>query len=299
MWPTSTPESWVSAGAVEAGDARQADVETRQLAEASALESRLDGIDERLERLGRFEEDLGVVREHVDSTVGALQGSVDALVTRQADRDERNAIDAAELGAQIDDLTRRIEQEVEAVGGQLESFRGEIERGAASTAWRLERVEEALAEENGDELRDQIAALEARLQEEASHRDERTRATERAVRKGLAGLGERLVASEEAYLEAGSALRRSIERLGAAVVEADARLAGEPLDAPLSGFVAFAPTADGYRLVAIDGTPPGIGDLVEVPGWDTPLLATRVGASPLPLDRRVCAYLEHPAPTAE
>jgi hypothetical protein len=58
------------------------------------------------------------------------------------------------------------------------------------------------------------------------------------------------------------------------------------------GCVAFAPTADGYRLVELPGRPPEIGSTLELDVCDGPLVVTRYGSSPLPLDSRSCAYLE-------
>ncbi len=45
----------------------------------------------------------------------------------------------------------------------------------------------------------------------------------------------------------------------------------------------------GYELVEQDGDPPAIGSQVEVDGMQ--LRVTKLARSPLPGDRRVCAYL--------
>jgi hypothetical protein len=45
----------------------------------------------------------------------------------------------------------------------------------------------------------------------------------------------------------------------------------------------------GYELVVQDGEPPAVGAQVEVNG--SMLEVTKLGPSPLPRDRRVCAYL--------
>jgi hypothetical protein len=145
-----------------------------------------------------------------------------------------------------------------------------------------------------------LAALERRLEEEVSQADERARTVDRALRKGLASLGERLVDTEAAYVEAGNALRSSIERLGHAVVDADVRIAvratAEAADRaafPTGAYVAFVPTTDGYRLAAVDAALPAVGDIVEIEGRGC-LRVSRIGASPIPLDTRACAYLEAP-----
>ena len=96
---------------------------------------------------------------------------------------------------------------------------------AAAIGKRLSAIEQALETRGRHGASRGSSELEHRLETEISQADERTKVTERALRKGLATLGERLVESESAYTEAGDALRRSIERLGRAIVETDARIA--------------------------------------------------------------------------
>lgn len=59
---------------------------------------------------------------------------------------------------------------------------------------------------------------------------------------------------------------------------------------PRTACVAFAPTTDGYRLVALEALPePGETiDIAEVGEY----LVLRVGSSPIPGDERRCAYVE-------
>jgi hypothetical protein len=45
----------------------------------------------------------------------------------------------------------------------------------------------------------------------------------------------------------------------------------------------------GYELIQQDGEPPAIGSRVEIDG--SMLEVTKLAPSPLPRDRRVCAYL--------
>jgi hypothetical protein len=51
----------------------------------------------------------------------------------------------------------------------------------------------------------------------------------------------------------------------------------------------FVWKTSGYELVEQDGELPAIGAQIEVEG--KPLRVTKIGPSPLPGDRRMCAYL--------
>jgi hypothetical protein len=169
----------------------------------------------------------------------------------------------------------------------------ELAAGQGHIGGRLATVEQSTAANPlVEQLTGEIATLRGELEQVRGISEAQSAAIEKALRKGLAGLSDRLVANEDAYFEAGSSLRRAVERLGAAVVEADARLAEEPLDPPANGYVAFLPTADGYRLVALEGYPPAVDAVIEpIPG-DAPFRVVRATVSPLPLDRRACVYLE-------
>ena len=52
----------------------------------------------------------------------------------------------------------------------------------------------------------------------------------------------------------------------------------------------FVWTANGYELREREGEPPGVGEEVEED--ETSLRVTKVAPSPLPGDRRRCAYLQ-------
>jgi len=54
----------------------------------------------------------------------------------------------------------------------------------------------------------------------------------------------------------------------------------------------FISTPHGYRLVEKDGVVPAVFDDVSLPGDGDIFSVIKVGHSPLPRDRRVCAYLE-------
>jgi hypothetical protein len=63
----------------------------------------------------------------------------------------------------------------------------------------------------------------------------------------------------------------------------------------VDGHLLFRPSPDGYRLLEREGAPPAPGDLVEIDGDGLSVL--RLGPSPLPGDRRRCAYLERQEPS--
>ncbi len=273
------------------------------MAPATALEALGSDVHERIAVLDQIARDAAahaasapeiaarIVHEHLGDMVGrpelaALAGDLDA---RLAAVSASGADVSAQLAAGLDAIAIELREGLAHLHGRVD----ELAAGLGHTGGRLAAVEQTAASAaTVDEIAAQLAAVHAKVELETSVSDERARATERAIRKGLASLGERLVAGEQAYLEAGTALRRSLERLGAAVVEADARIEDEPLDPPGVGYVAFVPTVDGYRLRPMDGVAPGIGELVEL-GHDEPAMRVgRVTVSPLPLDRRPCVYLE-------
>jgi hypothetical protein len=61
---------------------------------------------------------------------------------------------------------------------------------------------------------------------------------------------------------------------------------------PELGHLLFVPTYQGYLLLQRSGTAPPVGDILELP--ESPgarLVVAKLALSPLPQDRRVCAYL--------
>jgi hypothetical protein len=60
------------------------------------------------------------------------------------------------------------------------------------------------------------------------------------------------------------------------------------VDAPQQ-YLLFVWKPSGYELVQQDGEPPAVGAQVEVDG--NMLEVTKLAPSPLPRDRRICAYL--------
>jgi hypothetical protein len=86
---------------------------------------------------------------------------------------------------------------------------------------------------------------------------------------------------------------RGIELLRTSVAEAEAELvpaAEEASDDP--GHVLFVWTPAGYELLARSGEPPAVGSEVGFSGGLR--VVTKIGPSPLPGDRRPCAFLDSP-----
>ena len=65
----------------------------------------------------------------------------------------------------------------------------------------------------------------------------------------------------------------------------------QPLAQPSDGWVAFASTTTGYRLVELTGAIPEVGTTVDVPELGERIVL-RLGSSPLWQDRRTCVFLE-------
>ena len=292
------------------------------------LDSALAAQETRLtDRLGAYDEAIVMLRRRLeeiaalDGVLGERLSTIEGGLTVRLDETAAAlTADAASARDALDALVNRlasVEQHVSATPGALHMLHTELSTLAsrvesaeaaarADSGWpdavetlgsRLGAVEAELAARDDQPTRSRLDELEHRLDAEAAQADERTKVTERALRKGLATLGERLAETESAYTEAGNALRRSIERLGRAIVETDGHLAtaDDPetqVTRTTGAYVAFAPTPDGYRLIVIDGGMPEVGHTVELDGHESPLVVTRVGASPIPLDDRPCAYLE-------
>ena len=252
-----------------------------------------------------LEEQIGELRlRHRDAreaktAAERLVVRVDELVGLRAGDAEAAQVAAADLAMRMEALAVSLHAEVAEARGAVDGLAEQSVAAVAKVERALRKDLRGIAErlEEGDAgkleaLEASVAKLKRRLEKQAALGDEQVRVTERALRKGLASLGERLAGTESAYVDAGKAMRRSIERLGAAVVEADARMAHQIPVSEAEGCVAFAPTAVGYRLIELPGAPPEVGSTIELDTIDGALVVTGYGRSPLPLDSRACAYLD-------
>jgi hypothetical protein len=290
-------------------------LEAARAADAVATGARLKSIESTLARLERAESRL----QEVDAQLLDLSVRVDRTARDGHDRAvglaEELRLEAVARTAEVRDELRAGDEELLALRealaearGALEGLRLEGER--AATALRSEvtslsgRVDDllalraadaALSRSTQEHLRTDVTALTQRLEHQAAVAEEQARATELAVRKGLASLGKRILLGESGSKE-GKGLRRSIDRLGAAIVEADARADGRIPAVAAEGYVAFVPTPAGYRLVVRSEDPPEPGATVDFGEGDGPLVVVRYGRSPLPFDARPCAYLDFASP---
>lgn len=58
------------------------------------------------------------------------------------------------------------------------------------------------------------------------------------------------------------------------------------------GHLLFISTPGGYSVLEREGPPPPLGERIEIPEQTSSFVVIKLGASPLPNDRRSCAYLE-------
>ena len=282
-----------------------AHVEATLDARLAELRSELDA-----ERGGRDHRDAeragaeAMLRDRLEALaaeLAGLAGTANSVAAMRHEVDHRLAEGFGSVGHRLDAVEMRMTG-VEDVAHQRNALdtptRDDLLALEAAVDARLGALQENLATGGSEALRASVEALEQRVDSQTAAIDEQSRATERAVRKGLASIGERLAGTEAAYSEAGNALRRSIERLGWAIEDADRAIASPVPDETSVGHVIFAPTADGYRLLARDGVGPTIGEVVELDGVDGLVSVERVGLSPLPFDRRPCLFVERWRPQA-
>ena len=293
--------------AAQVAEALGARLETSEAVAADAYSS----LDERLTALGgqiasasdRAASDGDVVRRELDELRGITAATAEASAANADQLAERlraetaatvaAALGETDSGAAVERLDGLVAAQTVAFEA-LQAGLGERERLAEERLAALEKSQTKRSDVR--DLREALGRVEQRITAETAKEDTRVEAVEGAVRDGLAGLASRLTESEGAYFQAGDSLRRSIEHLGSALRGADAHRAPESelseIASAATSFLAFAPTSEGYRLVELEGVAPVVGAVVEVPGCEMPLSVARLGSSPLPFDRRPCAYLE-------
>ncbi len=208
--------------------------------------------------------------------------------------DDESAVDAV-----ISDRGRELEEQTERLRQTIES----LERREEQAARLRSAVEEMLRHGSAelDERQAELAALaiELRAREEAVRAEERE-ASLRKQELGAVELRRAAVERREATAaERESALEQAASDLRARELQLAERERSRPLRADPALPPAPEPEApthllyiarDGWRLVQHDGPVPPLDSPVDVDG--EVLVVTRIGRSPLPGDRRACAYLE-------
>jgi hypothetical protein len=207
--------------------------------------------------------------------------------------------DGEAVDAVISDRGRELQEQTERLRQTIES----LERREEQAARLRSAVEEMLRHGSAelDERQAELAslAIELRAREEAVRAEER----EASLRKQELGAVELRRAAVERR-EATAAQRESaLEQATSDLRARELQLAERERPHPLDGDVDLPPppapeppthllyvARDGWRLVEHDGLVPPVDSSVEVDG--EAFVVTRIGRSPLPDDRRACAYLE-------
>jgi hypothetical protein len=188
---------------------------------------------------------------------------------------------------QVDAMQRLLEQ-FERLQARVETLQGDLTKREAAEAGLLQQLRRAQAELQN--ARDRAAALHelvGRLSAEAAHERERRRAAEArpSLQDELAPLWTHLAGQRE--LLAGLAAR-----LEHAVRPRLLRELPSPPAVPEpQAHVLFLTTHEGYELYERDGAVPGAGTEAALADGRRAEVV-KVGPSPLPGDRRRCAYAQ-------
>jgi chromosome segregation ATPase len=270
--------------------------------------------------------DLSKLRKDLKEKLGLLHQRIDGLAVNAAE-DQRSALEGldeavasmrAELETQrqvIGDRVEETERETASLRGQLTQLREsaaermEAQEGAESDL--LERVEElASALGTGASAQADLAAAVAEVRAELSMLSTRVDAPDVAMSNAVEALREEVAEvadlvrssragpdrTQELHARIDELERRlerenePVEEVSEGVAEDDA--AQEPQPDPGAAFLAFVPLDQGYSLQELVGAPPLVGEPLTVADGAGEFVVTRIGRSPLPLDRRQCVYLE-------
>ena len=160
----------------------------------------------------------------------------------------------------------------------------ELEQELTVVRTELTRHEQAAAKRNAElkALREQVEEEHGRAAAEAEGRS----AVELQLAE-LQPLTDRLAATEHEL----SACAKLLEEVSEGLAATKARLGERDFsDADTSRHLVFVPVEGVYALAERSGPAPEIGTAEEVDGVS--FRVSRIGPSPLPADRRRCAFLE-------
>ena len=215
--------------------------------------------------------------------------AIEALI---AERGRELELRTEQLAATIADLERREERAREIRGAveemlrrgssELDDRHAELNQLARELAEREHRL--AASESELGERKRELGAVELR-RAAVERREEAVAERETALERIAGELQERELRFAEIE-ERERELAADLQRLAQEQEEREA-VAAEPSAA--HAHVVFAP-GDRYRLLERDGPAPVVGADIEVDGAACRVL--RLGASPLPGDRRPCVFVE-------
>jgi chromosome segregation ATPase len=167
-------------------------------------------------------------------------------------------------------------------------------RALADRADALERRERELREAEAALAKD-VAARQAESDAQAeavfAHAREHAESVA-AVDAALASRSEELAAADAELAAQRQALEEREQELAARAAELDERggeLEPAPVESEEATHLLFVPGPDGYDLVEREGPSPECGERVVL--GERELVVVKVAGSPLPGDRRLCAYL--------
>jgi hypothetical protein len=269
--------------------------------------------------------------EEARTEVNALKGTVAELhseLDRARTEGGESLAAVAALTAQLDEkrvsgdeLARRLDEAradsaaFEATIAELREELSSREKNARKSERKLGELRAELAA--GEEARSREAAARvatetklAQLQSDAltlSRDLDETRAAHVAARRETGRLESRcaelepleallaqanadVAARTESLAELASALEATQAELQAVQTELAERPEQPPVEEPAATHVVFLPSAKGYALAELPGPTPDPGAYEDVD--EVRFVVSRIGPSPLPADRRRCAYLE-------
>jgi hypothetical protein len=255
-----------------------------QLGDLAAARSALD---ERTARTSELEREVEETKAALSTTQRKLQHAQheNAELTSS---DERRQRELANRDASVGDLQAKLEQEL----GRQQEYEDRLDRLNSQLVERDQRLSQLL---------ERLDHHERELQRLRSDEGEREAALARAVaelaeRQGLLLASDKRVAALAEQLEAvratlrtadGSAGRNDVAAERETAHYATAQLGEE------TTHLCFVPLAGSYTLVERSGPLPKPGDQISDREYDgRRFVVSRVGRSPLPLDERMCAYLQ-------
>ena len=270
----------VAAADAALADEREAHQDTCRQAEQAATEAArtrhaLDGLEQERRELA---DRARTLEEELASRQGTQSHLEEQLETAQ-----RRALELSDEVAGVSDQLEEVRQERDELAQRARSLEeAENDRAAARA-----EAEDATAKLHEAEARiAEAAATVDRLEGEKAELSKTFSEQRLALERELGELGARLAEESAAHSETRCVLSQALDDLA---VREPIPLVGSEGEPSPQDYLCFAPTKEGYRLLARAGLLPEAGDGCDVDG--VAHVVTRVARSPLPFDARMCAYL--------